>query len=452
MTAPTGSSAAAPGDDAPLSPAEADRLFAPLAPLGLLAVAVSGGADSTALLLLLHDWTRRADAAPRLVVLTVDHGLRAEAAAECARVADLAARLGLEAEILAADPGAFSGTGLQDAARRERHRLFAQALARRGATDLALAHHRDDQAETFLMRLSRGSGLRGLSAMAPRRRVGALTLHRPLLGVPRSRLRASLLARGEPWCEDPSNASPRFLRARLRALMPALAEVGIDAATLAATAVRLARASVAVDDALARLDAAAVRWHDGAFSIDRAAFRAAPREVASRLLADLVRDMSGAPYGPRAAPVDEVMDELHAVDAPASVRRPLRRTLAGVVVDARRERIWLHLEAGRGGFRPVPVTADGRVRFSGGLDVVVEGLGAAGAEGAVLEALGRVGRGDVEAAGLSLPGPAGVREALVVLRAADGRLLAAPGPAGAAFAPVRITVPRPGEAEAPETA
>ena len=137
-------------------------------------------------------------------------------AAEAAATASLLGRHGCEAEILRWSE-AKPRSGLQEAARAARYRLLREACRRRGILHLLVAHHADDQAETVAMRAARQSGPDGLAGMSAAVELPEVRLLRPLLGVSRSRLTATLLARGVPWIDDPSNADPRFERARLRA-------------------------------------------------------------------------------------------------------------------------------------------------------------------------------------------------------------------------------------------
>ncbi len=182
-------------------------------------LAVSGGPDSTALM----GCAASTEPGIPFVVATVDHGLRPGSAAEADEVAGLAARLGLKHRILAWT-GPKPAARLQEAARAARYRLLAE-LARETGADLVLtAHTLDDQAETVLMRLCAGSGPAGLSGMAPARTLVGLTLGRPFLNVPKTRLVATCEERGWPFVRDPSNADPRFGRVRLRRLLPLLAE------------------------------------------------------------------------------------------------------------------------------------------------------------------------------------------------------------------------------------
>ena len=184
-------------------------------PAAHIAVAVSGGADSLALALLLRDWAR--PRGYRLTALVVDHGLRAESAAEARGAVAVLGRQHVEARLLRFQ-GAKPSANVQAAARAARYGLLSDWCARRGVLHLALGHHRDDQAETLLLRLGRGSGLDGLAGMAPVVELRDVRLLRPLLGVPRARLEASLRARGLAWIDDPSNRDRAHGRVRIRQL------------------------------------------------------------------------------------------------------------------------------------------------------------------------------------------------------------------------------------------
>src|ERR1700674_3956486 len=227
---------------------------------------------------------------PALVAVTVDHGLRRESAAEAAAVKRLARRLGL-AHRTVRGTGRKPVTGVQEAARNARYRLLAAAARKAGASHVLTAHTRDDQAETVLLRLARGSGLTGLAGMARQSPCDGLILVRPLLDVPKARLVATLEAARIPFLDDPSNRDPRFTRVRFRDLMPALAGEGLDAARLALLARRMARAEAALDtaaaEALHRL--AAGKSADSApVAVDATAFSRLPTEIALRLLRRLI--------------------------------------------------------------------------------------------------------------------------------------------------------------------
>ena len=208
-----------------------------------LLLAVSGGPDSTALLLMAAEWA----GGPALHAATVDHSLRPQSTAEAEAVADLAARLGVPHKTLRWE-GDKPTTRLQERAREARYALLAAEARRVGASVVVTAHHLDDQAETVLMRLARGSGIGGLAGMAARTRRGEIEIARPLLHLRKAELIAFCEARGAAYARDPSNADARFARPRLRQLAEALAVEGLDAPALA----RLARRAAAVEDALAQ--------------------------------------------------------------------------------------------------------------------------------------------------------------------------------------------------------
>ena len=310
--------------ETPLSQRFADAMGQLLGPdfpsdLGL---AVSGGGDSMAMLYLAHNWTR--DFGVRLWVVTVDHGLRAESAAEAAMVADECAALGWPHATLRWH---WAGSGnVQDAARRARLSLIDQW--RGDLRHVLFAHTVDDQAETVLMRLARGSGVDGLSGMAPTREVAPHAIAvpslepelmaglapprdavmpgyrvlRPCLGMERSELRHYLTVLKGRWVDDPSNDNRDFERVRIRHLLSLLREDGLTTTVLADTARRMARAR---DGLTARLvDAVRVLTSDaplGQVRIDRDGFAALDEETRLRLLTAGLCYVSGAEYRPRAA-------------------------------------------------------------------------------------------------------------------------------------------------------
>lgn len=242
--------------DAPLAAEEAAALLGrSFHGARAVLLAVSGGADSTAMLVLAAEWARERGA-PRLLVATVDHALRVEAKAETAAVAALAGRLGFEHRTLAA-PLAAGASGVEAKARVLRYGALVAHAASAGADAIATAHTLDDQAETVLMRLSAGSGPAGLAAMRPDIMRDGVRHLRPLLGVAKARLVATLRARGVGWAEDVMNADPAFARARLRAGGLALAREGLTPERLATLAARMARA----EDALEAATDAAARIH-----------------------------------------------------------------------------------------------------------------------------------------------------------------------------------------------
>jgi len=261
-----------------------------------LAVGVSGGADSTALALLLHELRP-------IVALTVDHGLRDGSDGEAAAVAKAMAEHGIKHHTLTW-AGEKPTTNLQAAAREARYSLMDAWCAKEGISYLALGHHMDDQAETFLLRLARGSGVYGLAAMSEKAgmpRAGSdVTLLRPLLRVEKTALISFLGEYGESWIEDPSNEMDRFDRVKLRQFMQDSPLPGLSADKLAATAARLERARSALEHYSDVLLSEAASVHTAGYvSIDPVKLLAAPEEISLRCLARVLRHVSGEPYSAR---------------------------------------------------------------------------------------------------------------------------------------------------------
>jgi tRNA(Ile)-lysidine synthase len=273
--------------------------FAPFEPRPHLAVAVSGGADSLALAFLADAWARSRGGT--VTALTVDHRLRPESTAEARQVGRWLGARGIAHRVLTWDGGGPAPRrALQARARAARYRLLEAWCARHGVLHLLTAHHRDDQAETFLLRLGQGSGLMGLAAMAPARELDAARLLRPLLGFSRAGLEAILVAERQDWVRDPSNLDTAYARVRLRALVPELAAEGLDAMRMAGLAARFARMRAALDDRLAARLAHAARPHPAGFiRLDRAALAEGAPWEGERLLARVLGAVGGGTYPPR---------------------------------------------------------------------------------------------------------------------------------------------------------
>jgi tRNA(Ile)-lysidine synthase len=267
-----------------------DALLAPLTRFDAALLAVSGGPDSTALLAMAAAWARRAPAAARLAAATVDHGLRKESADEAAAVGALCARLGVAHRVLVWR-GDKPTTHIQERARAARYALLGAHAREIGAPAIVTAHHLDDQAETALFRLLRGSGVGGLRAMAESVDLDGVALLRPLLGVAKRDLVAYCEAYGLAYVRDPANEDPRYARTRMRKLAQGLAAEGLDAPALA----RLARRAGQIEDALARqTQAAALRLGLGAgSSCDASALLAEPTEIVQRLLVAAIAEVGG---------------------------------------------------------------------------------------------------------------------------------------------------------------
>ncbi|MBR1122686.1 tRNA lysidine(34) synthetase TilS [Bradyrhizobium lablabi] len=322
-------------DHSAISAQHAKSLFAGWKAAPALVLAVSGGPDSIALMWLAVRWRRGLKQGPRLIAVTVDHGLRGEAAREARDVKRLAQSLAIEHRTLRWR-GAKPKAGIPAAAREARYRLLAQAARQCGASHIVTAHTRDDQAETLLMRMLRGSGIAGLSAMARESERDGVLLARPLLDISKAQLIATLAKAKIAFADDPTNRDTNFTRPRLRELMPALAAEGGDAKSLARLAARLARANDAVEvlaDGAERYLALKGNAGDG---FDALAFAALPEEVRVRLLRRAI-DKRGH-EGP--AELGKVETLLAALDRAAVERQPrLKQTLAGAVIHLAKGRI-----------------------------------------------------------------------------------------------------------------
>jgi tRNA(Ile)-lysidine synthase len=336
-------------DNSPISAQKARRLFADWKAVPAIVLAVSGGPDSIALMWLAARWRRALARGPRLIAVTVDHGLRSEAAREARDVKRLARTLDLPHRTVRWT-GAKPRTGLPAAARAARYRLLAQAARAHGATHVLTAHTRDDQAETLLMRMVRGSGIAGLAAMARESEREDVVLARPFLGVSKSQLIATLKKAKIDFADDPTNRDTSFTRPRLRTLMPVLAAEGGDTRNLARLASRLARANAAVEVlvdgaerylALRDREASHPGFDAKAFdakafdskTFDAKAFAAMPEEIRLRLLLRAINRFGHE--GP--AELGKVEALLSALDRAganktAGRRVRLKQTLAGALV------------------------------------------------------------------------------------------------------------------------
>lgn len=316
---------------APLSASEFAALIEHLGPFEAnpaIAVGVSGGPDSMALTLLLADWAKARGGSVQ--ALTVDHGLRADSAAEARQVGLwLAGRPAIEHHVLRWE-GLKPRSGVQAKARDARYELLRDWCFRHGLRHLAVAHHQGDQIETHLMRAAHGSGSFGLAGMSASRALGGgVRLLRPLLRVPKARLLATLRARGADWIEDPSNHDRRFERVRLRAdagdldlaaLDRHIAELGHQRAALEAEAAELVAASVTLDPA-------------GYAVLRPAAWIAADRSLAEIAFSRLLRTIGGREYLPGADRLAGVLDWL--CDSKSGLRRK-GWTLGGCALTRRR--------------------------------------------------------------------------------------------------------------------
>jgi tRNA(Ile)-lysidine synthase len=308
------------------------QLMAPLGPFERtpsVAVAVSGGSDSLGLGLLLAQWVQEREG--RLNVLTVNHGLRLEAAAECARVAEIFAAIpNCSTHVLRWD-GEKPVHGLQAAARVARYVLLAEWCRRHGVLHLAVGHTADDQAETVAMRQAHGSGPSGLAGMAALRPENGVRLLRPLLSVSRAAIRDWLRARGQSWSDDPSNELTRFERVRIR---QGLSEQ--RSRLLLGQARQSGEERGRLERAAAALLADAAQVHDGGYvAIDQKTFLAAAVEVRATALRQISLFVSGADY---ASDLEDILSS-------AADGVPAARTRGGCLFQTLQRRLCVFREA-----------------------------------------------------------------------------------------------------------
>lgn len=313
-----GLSASEPPDEHPLEDADFARLIGSLGPFETaprLAVAVSGGPDSLTLCLLAAKWAAARGGAA--IGLTVDHGLRADSAAEAALVGRWLQARGIAHAILAWD-GPKPSSGVQARARAVRHRLLSAWCRERHVLHLLLAHHRDDQIETVRLRAARGSGPAGRAGMAAIREVPGLRLLRPLLPIAKARLVLTLQALGQPWLEDPSNLDARHARSALRLAGPPAAP-----AEAFASVARLGEQRAGTDRTLAAWLARHARTDPlGFVAIDQAAAASLDRSHLALVLRRALMTVGGGDYPPRQLRLEALLDAFGA-------GRQLTRTLGG---------------------------------------------------------------------------------------------------------------------------
>ncbi|MFK7867666.1 MAG: tRNA lysidine(34) synthetase TilS [Roseobacter sp.] len=320
-----------------------------------LGLAVSGGSDSTGLLYLLHEIAD--DYSIDLSVVTVDHGFRVEAIREIAHVAARCAELDVNHTVLRWRD--WDGQGnKQDAARRARYALMTDWAKARQIQTMALGHTSDDQAETVLMRLARGSGVDGLTAMVPRRIKNGVVWLRPLLGTGREELRDYLNQRGISWCDDPTNEDDRYDRIKARKALAILKPLGIDASSLGQVASNMSRARDALDWQAFLEARKMVKVRAGALAIDWRGYRTLPDEIARRLLVNALLWIGGAEYPPRRRSVAQAMDLLK--NTPSA-------TLEGCMLRRIDDTLWIFRELNAVAQHRTPISEpwDGRWEATG---------------------------------------------------------------------------------------
>lgn len=329
-----------------------------------LAVAVSGGADSMALTLLASEWSQRTGV--EVTALTVDHRLRDASTTEAATVGTWMQSRGIAHTILNWRDGEavrLLGRSAQDAARDARLGLLTQWCRANTCQTLLLAHHADDQVETFFMRLARGSGLNGLGGIDVATSFNQVRLIRPLLAFSKSDLEETCRAANQVWIDDPSNDSAKYTRTRFRRARAIMESEGFTRERVLSTIAHLQRAKAALSQFVSDLHAAACIWSlYGSVAISASKLFAAPEDVSLRLLSDLLRSVGGQTYGPR-------FEALRRVHAKLQAQHVKTITLHGCCISREGDSISLCREpsAVREAFELVqsqPMIWDGRFEFT----------------------------------------------------------------------------------------
>ena len=275
-----------------------------------LAIAVSGGADSLALVWLVK---KMSEIQPlKVVTLTVNHHLRSEAESEALMVASLMKQWGIEHHILDWYGGRDVVAGVEEKAREARYALLEDWCVRNNFHFLLTAHHLRDQAETFLMRLQRGSGVDGLSAMSDFSRRGQIFIVRPLLEFEPSDLRSLLQSQHIEWAEDASNQCDNYLRVRMRKFLPELEQkTGITVARLAQTAAAMRQVREYFAHEVESFVEAHARFYQGpAVSFSPVAFGKRHEEIKRRILAYLIQKVGQKPYPPEYKELQRLIENL----------------------------------------------------------------------------------------------------------------------------------------------
>lgn len=295
----------------------------------VIAAGVSGGADSLALALRLHACGKK------VIALTVDHGLRKESREEAEYVARIMAKYGIEHHILTWE-GKKPLRGIEEAARQKRYELLFDWCKHHNVATLAVGHHRRDQAETFLLRLQRGSGVDGLSCMAPVSERDRIVLIRPQLYDSPDNLKDYLRQQDVQWVEDASNQCDDFLRVRIRKFLPELEKaIGLSEERLAETAAVLAKTRGYLAEQTNKFVLNRVRsWEEAAVSVSIDAIAELHSEIAFRVLGCLIKKVSQNDYIPQAQEVLRLVEQIKEQDFRGC-------TLGGCEFVVARKRLWI---------------------------------------------------------------------------------------------------------------
>jgi tRNA(Ile)-lysidine synthase len=327
-----------------------------------VALAVSGGSDSTALMRLAKAWADAQHPDLRLTVLTVDHGLRPEAAEEARLVGEWANALGLPHHVLVWE-GPKPEAGLQAKAREARYWLMARWCRENGASLLVTGHTLDDQAETVLMRLERTQSTSSLAGIPAKGNWDGFALFRPLLGTRREALRDYLGSLGQNWTEDASNADLRFERVRVRQALAELNGKGVTPERLAALAADCGRTIILLERLASQWLSRWLSEEDtGICHVPKEPFLALPEALQQHILARIVRHYGGGQFQPEP-------EELRRL-AGWVAEGPVRCTLGGALMGRRKQGFWAAREPGRLSSEAVVVPESGTVVWDGRFRIV----------------------------------------------------------------------------------
>ncbi len=283
----------------PISSIEFDRLVKDeeIREVRCYCVGVSGGADSLALVWLLKRWCENRGGS--LFALIVNHNLRESSAGEATKVSDWLSKWRVRHAILKRE-GLPISTGIQSSAREVRYKLMLDWCSKNSFTDLFIAHHQDDQAETFLMRLVRGSSITGLACMREVSTRRGVRIVRPLLNVPKERLKQTLISIGQNWIEDPSNSDPRFMRTRLRKLRSNLEHRKVTNIRLSELAQSFGVLREMLERCCHNFIATEVKiYPEGWARLDTERLKPLPSVLVEKILIYLLNLIGGKPYPPR---------------------------------------------------------------------------------------------------------------------------------------------------------
>tara|TARA_Y100000590_G_scaffold470689_2_gene667848 strand:+ start:1380 stop:2636 length:1257 start_codon:yes stop_codon:yes gene_type:complete len=282
----------------PVSESELSELFSFLDKKNKIAIAVSGGRDSTALLLMLSEWLRFKKNLNdiKVYVLTVDHGLRAESSLECEKVKALSVQHGLDHHTLIWHKTSVLGTS-QLKARNARYKLLIDFATKKGIDNIITAHTLDDQIETFIMRLGKGSGLDGLRSIEFKRSIDNIDIFRPLLGISRKRITEILEQSGQNWIDDPSNQNKKFERIKIRKNISLLDNLNLSPSMISNSIRRLTRSQNAIKElSKVAFEQTVIVNELGYLSVNRKKIEKYPEDIVMRVLEQSIKLINGGDH------------------------------------------------------------------------------------------------------------------------------------------------------------